>query len=99
VTDLLNELHPLRADRYLETSAATQPSSTVMLSIEATDAHHEIRFVDPGNGQPVVGSYNGLTFEVPRFILEKMEGDFAKSSKPAGAGAVPSSPPPFKMPE
>jgi hypothetical protein len=82
VDDLLRELNPLRADKFHETAPTTQPASTITLAVETTDARHEIRFIDPGDGQPINAAYNGLSFEVPRFVMEKFEADFA-STKPA----------------
>ena len=78
VEQLLGEFKPLRVERYLETAPTTQPSASYTLTIDTTDARHDLRLVDPGNAQPVIGSYNGLTFEVARSILEKLESDFAK---------------------
>jgi hypothetical protein len=50
------------------------------MSVETTDARHEVRLVDPGEGNALHGSYNGLSFDVPRFVLEKMEADFSKAT-------------------
>jgi hypothetical protein len=88
VDDLLRELNPLRVDKYNETTPATQPSATVTLTIETTDARHEIRFIDPGEGKALTGAYNGLSFEVPRSILDKMEADFNKTKPPGPVGPV-----------
>lgn len=89
VDSLLAEFHPLRADKYLQTSpAAAKSVATYTVMLDGADARHEMRFVDPGNGQPVVGQYNGLTFEVARWLIDRFDEDFArgaKSSKPPAA--------------
>lgn len=103
VRDFLNALHPLRADKYLDSNPASQPTVghyTVKLHTEAAGgakaADVEIRFADRGgNDQPLIGEYNGLTFEVSRFTLSRfLEGDFKnKAGTPGAAAPVPSAPP------
>lgn len=82
VNALLDEFKPLRVDKYFEPAPTTQPAATVSLAFETTDARHEIRFTDPGDGKPLNGAYNGLSFEVARWLLEKLEADFVKSNAP-----------------
>ncbi len=103
VQQLLSELHPLRADKFVEHVPLVQINPTYTLRVETTDAVHELRFTDPGNSQPVIASYDGLNFEVSRFVLEKMEGDFVKpppGSTPPSMGMPPGMPPgmPMQMP-
>jgi hypothetical protein len=86
VDELLSSLNPLRATRYIESPAATTtPDATYVLTIETTDAQHEIRFIDPGGVQPLVGVYNGLTFEVPRHVAEAFGADFVKGESSSHA--------------
>jgi hypothetical protein len=90
IDQLLTQFHPLRARKYIEKSATTQPTATY--TVKATTEgpggtpvnHYQITFTDPGDSGQVIGSYNGLTFEVDRFLLDRFSGDFLESSKPAG---------------
>jgi hypothetical protein len=92
VTSFLGALHPLRADKYLESNPATQPSGTYTLMLhlqpaggKASDV--ELKLLDRGETQPYVGTYEGLTFEVSRFTLSRyLESDFKKKA----GGAAPS---------
>ncbi len=100
VDSLLSQLHPLRAQKYLEASTATtQPTATYTLRITtqaaagAAPKTDEIRLVDPGNSQPLVGTYNGLTFEVDRFLMDRLSGDFLKGSSSSNeASPAPAAP-------
>jgi len=87
---LLSQLHPLRATKYLESSSpATQLSATYSVTIITQGAGGEpprtieLRLVDPGDSKPLVGTYNGLTFELDRMIIDRLTGDFLKGSTPA----------------
>jgi hypothetical protein len=94
VDTLLTSLHPLRVRKYLEKAPTTQPSATYVVTIVsqaaggASPITHELTLVDPGNGGDVSGTYNGLAFEVDRFFLDHLSGDFKKGA----AGASPPSP-------
>ena len=105
VDALLSSLHPLRVRKYLEKAPATQPSVTYKVKLVAQAAggaapvNYEITLVDPGNGGDVSGTYNGLAFEVDRFFLDHLTGDFLKGSKPAvSPGAMPGGLPPGAFP-
>jgi hypothetical protein len=105
VDALLSSLHPLRVRKYLDKAPATQPSITYKIKLVAQAAggaapvNHEITLVDPGNGGDVTGTYNGLAFEVDRFFLDHVTGDFLKGSKPAVMpGAMPGALPPGAFP-
>jgi hypothetical protein len=95
VDQLLTHLHPLRVRKYLEKSPTTQPTATYTIKITtqaaggAEPVHHEIRLVDPSNSGDVTGTYNGLAFEVDRFVLDRLTGDFLKGSKPASPAPSP----------
>ncbi|HVT90294.1 MAG TPA: DUF4340 domain-containing protein, partial [Tepidisphaeraceae bacterium] len=82
VDQLLSELHPLRAEKYMESAPATQPAATYVVTLETPNATHELRLTDPGGSQPLVGSYNGLTFEISRFLADRLTTDFTKGSTP-----------------
>jgi 7-cyano-7-deazaguanine reductase len=95
---VLNALHPLRIEKYLETIPTTQAKPvatyTINLTTEAAGGanvtDHLIRLTDRGNDQPLVGEYNGLAFELDRAILRHLEGEFTKGA--AAASASPSIP-------
>jgi hypothetical protein len=108
VKALLADLHPLRVTKYLEGSPTTKPAAMIVLRVEAVPPGgaaanaHEVRMVDPGNDQPVRAEYNGLTFELPRTILTRLEGNFVKKPKTDAAGGTGGgsqlSPDDFKLP-
>lgn len=100
VEALLAKFHPLRVDKYLPSSAATtRPSSTYTIQITAEiggkTTKHVIDLIDPGNDKPLVGTYNGLTFEVPRTLTDSFTEDYTNKAEapeppapklPAGGG-------------
>lgn len=80
VTTLLGQLHPLKAEKYLEKPPAGKAVKTYTITV-VTDASAPptvITLVDPGNDANLIGSYNGLAFEVQRSIATDLSGDFAK---------------------
>jgi hypothetical protein len=97
VDSLLTQLHPLRAQKYLENPPATQPTASYVVRITTVaaggaEATHELRLVDPGGTQPLRGTYNDLAFEADRFLVDRLSGDFLKGSAPAtppGTGGAP----------
>lgn len=76
VEDLLREFHPLRAQKFLESAPTTQPAATFVITLDTADAAHQIRIVDPGNDQPLIGQYNDLTFELGRWLLNRLDAEF-----------------------
>ena len=60
--------------------------------IDTTNEHHEIHLTEQGSGKPAIGHYNGLTFEISRWIIDKLEGDFVRSEKDTPAPALPGIP-------
>jgi len=97
VKNLLADLHPLRATKYLESTPTTKPTGnyTVKVTTEGPGGtpvnHYELKLIDPGGDQALLAEYNGLSFELPRTFLTKIEGNFAKkpkeAAKPAPIGA------------
>ena len=75
VTKLLGDLHPLTADKYRDPLPTTRPVDTYVLTITTTGpggtpvVEHTLTLIDPGNDQPLIGSYEGLTFDVARTII------------------------------
>lgn len=93
VQTILTSLHPLRAEKFLESAPTLQSSTEYTLVIETTDASHTVKILDVGVSQPPVASYNGLTFNVQAFLVRDLEGDFAKpDTAPSPLLAPPSIP-------
>jgi hypothetical protein len=89
VEALLSQLQSLRAEKFLEKSPTTQPADQYTLTVTTTDGtSHTIHITDPGGSQNPIGEYNGATFELSRFFLEKLTAKFEP-----GAGATPTTPP------
>jgi hypothetical protein len=101
VQALLASFHPLRAVRYLESNPATQPAERYVITIDtlaaggASSGSYVIRLSDPGNGQPVIGDYNGLTFEISRTLLDAVKADLRKSAKSSQTPEDSDEPTPF----
>ena len=77
---LLDALHPLKAEKYLEQAPATQPSATYRLTVHTAAASgttdYIFSLIDPGSEKPLIGSYQDLTFEIERAFAAKLDGDF-----------------------
>ena len=79
VTTLLDALHPLRADKYLASiTPSTQPSTRYVLNFTTKNSPvaQTITLTDPGHDQPLVGTYNGLTFETARTLATALQGSW-----------------------
>jgi hypothetical protein len=83
VDALLTQFASLRAEKFVESvPLVSQPVATytLVLTIPPTGPsmgeRHEIRVTDFGNDASVFGSYNDLTFELPRSILTALSGEF-----------------------
>jgi hypothetical protein len=101
VTGLLDSFDPLKADKFVEapaTKPTTQPADQYTVTIEtggraaAPVRKFQIVITDPGSGKTPTAAYNGLTFEVPRTFVEKLQGDFKPGSTPPAAHPTPSFP-------
>jgi len=94
VDDLLAQLNPLRAEKYLESAPTTQPMATWTVKVATQGPggspvnQYAITVTDPGSGKTPIATYNDLTFEVSRTLVEKLEGDFNKGA----VSATPKSP-------
>ena len=91
-TTLLSSLNPLRATKYVgsrATAPSTKPTDNYVVTVTTggtgvtPERTFEIRLRDPGSGQPVVGDYNGLAFEVDRSLIAQLGGDFTWKPAPA----------------
>jgi hypothetical protein len=81
VTALLGDLHPLKADKFLATAPATKPVKvyTVTLSTSTPGVPAVLVLSDSGNDASLNGSYNGLSFQLPRTILTDLGAEFSKA--------------------
>jgi hypothetical protein len=82
VDALLAALHPLKADKFVEKNSTTQPAGNYTLTVRVAPANghgpmdYTIRFTSPGATGPAIGSFNDLTFETERTILDKLDVNF-----------------------
>ncbi len=87
VAALLAQFHPLRADKLRDptppTTAPYKRRITVELTTKAGGPPVAVTMVDPGSDGPLVGTYNGLTFELPATLAADLTGDFHKGATPA----------------
>ena len=104
VQSLLDGLHPLRANKYLDAAPTAPAAGTYVVKIHATAYGdqpakvHELKFTESGTGTDakVIGVYEGLTFEVDRFFLDRVTADFTTKAPPAPASPAM---PPFSAAE
>jgi len=84
ITALLAALHPLRADLYLDLNSSTQPTGNYTLTITTTGpggspvVDHTLALSDPGHDQPLLGYFNGLTFQTARTLTTTLTGPWNK---------------------
>lgn len=82
VEALLSALHPLRADKFLDSYATTRPAGDYTLTIHVgpSNGHgpqdYTIRLSNPGPTGPSIGTSDDLTFETDRTILDKLDVNF-----------------------
>jgi len=97
VSALLSALHPLHAEKYLESAPTTRPAATFTVTVttgpggNSGPGEHTVRFVDPGGDARLIGSYSDLVFEVDRALAKDFDGDF--KTKKVEATPPPSRPP------
>ena len=96
VDTLLQQLHPLKADKYLgEMPKLSEPGTvyTVQISVVAAGAakteKHRIRLIDRGADKPLLGEYNHLVFELPHSLVDNLTGDFTNKAEPPAPPAMP----------
>jgi hypothetical protein len=77
VTTLLTQLHPLKADKFVE-KPATKIVKQYTVTLIGPSTQNVITLTDPGSDLPLVGSYNGLLFELPRTIATDVAAEFTK---------------------
>jgi hypothetical protein len=99
ITTLLGNLSSLRADKFLDPVPAQKPGKSYEVEI-VTDKPQRfmLKVFDPGDGSPLIGSIDGLTFELSTSLTSDVSGDFKPGSAPApspmgGMGGMPGMPP------
>lgn len=83
VSTLLGAVHPLNAQKFLPdaSAATTQPVATYVLTISAGPgagtgpSEHVLSVTDPGAEKPLIGTCDGLTFELDRSLAKTLETD------------------------
>lgn len=79
VDALLSALHPLQATKFFESAPTTQPAGNYTLTVHVGPANghgpedYTLKFTNPGTTGEAIGSYEDLTFEVERSILDKLD--------------------------
>jgi hypothetical protein len=74
VTTLLNDLHPLRAQKFLSAAPSTRPSATYTLVVQSDDgATHTLNLSDEGSGEKLIGQLGDLRFELDRSLVDALE--------------------------
>ena len=95
VDALLSSLHPLKVQKY-DANSATQPAIADHYALSLTAlppmmSSYTVDITDPGNSQPLVGRYNGLTFELDRSLIDQLKADFSKADEPSPSRISPNS--------
>ncbi len=82
ITALLGQFHPLKADKFLEKpgTAKVVKQYTISLFTSTTAAPTMFTLADLGNDGNLIGSYDGLTFEIPRAIVTDLGAEFGKAA-------------------
>ena len=82
VDALLTALHPLNATKYVESAPTTQPAAGYTLTVHAGPANghgpedYTLKFTSPGPTGDLTATYEDLTFETDRALLEKLDANF-----------------------
>lgn len=85
VDALLTSLHPLNATKFVESLPATRPTASYILTVHVGPANghgpedYALKFNNPGSTESVTGTYEDLTFETDRAVLEKLDVSFKAS--------------------
>ena len=77
VADLLKALQPLKVTKYLAAMPEGQQGTSHVLSLRTVAAggaekSYELKIIERGESESPVGQFNGLTFELERDILTKL---------------------------
>ncbi len=86
VATLLADFHPLKADKFLAASAVTNPARRLTITLAGGAAPVVVHIADPGHDLSPVGTYDGLTFDLPTTSTTDVTADFKKA---AAVAAMP----------
>jgi hypothetical protein len=95
ITTMLGNLSGLRAEKFLDPVPPEKPGKTYEVEIvTGKPRRFLLKVFDPGDGSPLVGSIDGLTFELSTSLTGDISGDFKPGSAPAtpptgGMGGMP----------
>ncbi len=79
VTTLLGQFHPLKADKYLAASGITTPARRFTVTLTSgSNPPVVVHLDDPGHDLSLVGTTNGLTFNLPTTVATDLAVEFKK---------------------
>jgi hypothetical protein len=84
VREVLDEIHPLRVSKYLESTPTTRPAANYVLRLTTEGPggtpvyNYQITLSDPGGEKNLIGEFNGQPFELPHTFVKRLEGDFVR---------------------
>ncbi len=79
VTALLDHLHPLRAQKFVESAPTTRPAAQYQLVIQTDDGtSHTLTLTDEGPAGKLFGQMGDLRFELDRSLVDALDADFTK---------------------
>jgi hypothetical protein len=84
IATLLGQFHPLKGEKFLEKQPAGRVVKTYTVSVSFTGQAGPavLTLIDTGNDGNLIGTYNGLTFEVLRSVASDFGSDFLKPATP-----------------
>ena len=93
ITTLLDELHPLRADKFLADSVVKNPDRRFTVTIVTGSSPPTVVHVaDPGHDLSLIGTTADLTFNLPATMAADLTGTFKAGDAPPPA-PTPTMPP------
>jgi hypothetical protein len=80
IATLLGQFHPLKADLYFEQPAAGSyvKKYTLTFTVNGLPTESVLTLLDPGHDAGLIGSYNSLSFQVPRTVATDLGSEFKK---------------------
>lgn len=79
VQTLLDDLHPLNAQKFITQSPTTRPAARYTLVIQTNDgAAHTLLLSDEGSDGQLTGQLGDLRFTLDRSLLDALDAKFAK---------------------
>ena len=79
VASLLGQFHPLKADKYLTASAVANPARRFTVTLtRGSNPPVVVRIDDPGHDLSLIGTADGLTFNLPTTLATDLTAEFKK---------------------